>query len=37
MTASLPWRGPGDDRPDLALPPGKVPVRRDGNWRKQWR
>jgi Domain of unknown function (DUF2804), C-terminal len=33
----LPWRGPGDDRPDLPLPPGKVPIRRDGVWRKRWR
>ncbi len=24
----LPWRGPGDDRPDLPLPPGKLPLRR---------
>jgi hypothetical protein len=33
----LPWRGPGDDRPDLPLPPGKVPIRRKGVWRKRWR
>jgi hypothetical protein len=33
----LPWRGPGEDRPDLPLPPGKVPLRRNGNWRKRWR
>jgi hypothetical protein len=33
----LPWRGPGDDRPDLPLPPDKVPIRRDGVWRKRWR
>jgi hypothetical protein len=33
----LPWRGPGEDRPDLPLPPGKVPLRRDGVWRKRWR
>jgi hypothetical protein len=33
----LPWRGPGEDRPDLPLPPGKVPIRRDGVWRKRWR
>jgi hypothetical protein len=35
--AGLPWRGPGEDRPDLPLPPGKVPIRRDGVWRKRWR
>ena len=34
--AELPWRGPGDGRPDLPLPPGKVPVRRNGSWRKRW-
>jgi hypothetical protein len=33
----LPWRGPGDDRPDLPLPPGKLPLRRNGSFRKQWR
>lgn len=33
----LPWRGPGPGRPDLPLPPGKVPVRRRGAWRKRWR
>jgi hypothetical protein len=32
----LPWRGPGDGRPDLPLPPGKVPMRRNGSWRKRW-
>ena len=31
------WRGPGPGRPDLPLPPDKVPIRRDGNWRKRWR
>ena len=31
MTSVLPWRGPGPDRPDLPLPPGKVPLRRDGS------
>jgi hypothetical protein len=35
--AGVPWRGPGEDRPDLPLPPGKVPIRRDGVWRKRWR
>jgi hypothetical protein len=33
----LPWRGPGDGRPDLPLPPDKVPIRRGGVWRKRWR
>jgi hypothetical protein len=37
MTAHLPWRGPGPGRPELPLPPGKVPLRRHGSWRKQWR
>lgn len=36
--ASLPWRGPGSDRPDaLALPPERMPLRYDGVWRKRWR
>ncbi|MBS1883328.1 MAG: DUF2804 family protein [Actinobacteria bacterium] len=35
---SIPWRGPGDhDRPDLPLPPGPMPLRRDGGLRKRWR
>lgn len=34
---SLPWRGPGDGRPDLPLPPDRVPLRRGGAWRKRWR
>lgn len=33
----LPWRGPGDDRPDLRLPPDRLPLRRAGTWRKRWR
>ena len=33
----LPWRGPGPDRPDLPLPPGPMPLRRDGQLRKRWR
>ena len=33
----LPWRGPGPGRPDLPLPPGRVPIRRRGSWRKRWR
>jgi Protein of unknown function (DUF2804) len=38
MTPSgIPWRGPGDGRPDLPLPPGPMPLRRDGNLRKRWR
>ena len=34
---TLPWRGPGPGRPDLPLPPRKLPVRRAGTWRKRWR
>jgi hypothetical protein len=34
---SLPWRGPGGDRPDLPLPPAELPLRRGGLWRKRWR
>ncbi len=33
----LPWRGPGADRPDLPLPPGKMPLRSMGQTRKRWR
>lgn len=33
----LPWRGPGEGRPDLPLPPDRVPLRRSGTWRKRWR
>jgi hypothetical protein len=33
----LPWRGPGPGRPDLPLPPGRLPRRRSGSWRKRWR
>lgn len=33
----LPWRGPGPERPDLPLPPAKLPLRRGGVWRKRWR
>src|ERR1700744_4954180 len=33
----LPWRGPGPDRPALPLPPGPMPLRRDGGLRKRWR
>jgi hypothetical protein len=35
--SSLPWRGPGEDRPDLPLPPDKMPSRLAGSTRKQWR
>jgi len=34
---SLPWRGPTEDRPDLPIPPAKMPVRHSGTWRKRWR
>jgi hypothetical protein len=34
---SLPWRGPGEGRPDLPLPPAELPLRRGGLWRKRWR
>ena len=34
---ALPWRGPGPGRPDLPLPPGRLPIRRRGTWRKRWR
>jgi hypothetical protein len=33
----IPWRGPGEGRPDLPLPPGPMPLRRDGGLRKRWR
>jgi Protein of unknown function (DUF2804) len=35
--SGIPWRGPGDGRPDLPLPPGPMPLRRDGGLRKRWR
>ncbi|MGH2954233.1 MAG: DUF2804 domain-containing protein [Solirubrobacterales bacterium] len=35
--ADLPWRGPGPGRPELPLPPGRLPLRRGGAWRKRWR
>jgi hypothetical protein len=35
--SALPWRGPGPGRPKLPLPPGKMPLRRGGVWRKRWR
>ncbi|MQA75835.1 MAG: DUF2804 family protein [Solirubrobacterales bacterium] len=34
---SLPWRGPGPGRPELAVPPQKMKLRRGGVWRKRWR
>jgi Protein of unknown function (DUF2804) len=36
-TSGIPWRGPGDDRPSLPLPPAPMPLRRDGGLRKRWR
>ena len=36
-SVEIPWRGPGDGRPDLPLPPGPMPLRRDGQNRKRWR
>lgn len=36
-SAPIPWRGPGDDRPDLPLPPGPMPLRSGGQNRKRWR
>jgi Protein of unknown function (DUF2804) len=33
----IPWRGPGDGRPALPLPPDPMPLRRDGGLRKRWR
>ncbi|MGI9020961.1 MAG: DUF2804 domain-containing protein [Solirubrobacterales bacterium] len=35
--SSLPWRGPDGERPDLPLPPGKMPLRSGGRMRKRWR
>ncbi len=35
--ATIPWRGPGEDRPRLPLPPGPMPLRRHGESRKRWR
>jgi hypothetical protein len=36
-SVEIPWRGPGEGRPDLPLPPGPMPLRRDGQNRKRWR
>lgn len=33
----LPWRGPAPGRPDLPLPPGEMPLVRNGRVRKSWR
>jgi Protein of unknown function (DUF2804) len=33
----LPWRGPGPGRPDLAIPPARMPLRSRGQTRKRWR
>jgi hypothetical protein len=33
----LPWRGPAADRPDLPLPPARMPLRSQGQTRKRWR
>lgn len=33
----IPWRGPGEGRPDLPLPPGPMPLRSCGQTRKRWR
>ena len=35
--ASLPWRGPDGERPELPLRPAKMPLRSAGTWRKRWR
>lgn len=37
MAADLPWRGPGPGRPDLPLPPARLPLSRAGTLRKRWR
>jgi hypothetical protein len=33
----LPWRGPGEGRPELPLPPAPMPLRSHGQTRKRWR
>ncbi len=35
--ARLSWRGPGGDRPDLPLPPARLPLMHRGTMRKAWR
>jgi len=37
MIAGLPWRGPGEGRPDVPLPPQKMSRRRGGRMLKRWR
>ncbi|MGK2955998.1 MAG: DUF2804 family protein [Solirubrobacterales bacterium] len=37
QTGGLPWRGPGEGRPDLPIPPGPMPIFRHGVMRKKWR
>jgi len=34
---TLHWRGPGPGRPDLPLPPARLPLIHRGSLRKQWR
>ena len=34
---ALPWREPAGERPELPLPPGSMPMRFAGTWRKRWR
>jgi hypothetical protein len=34
--SGIPWRGPGEGRPDLPLPPAPMPLRRGGGLRKRW-
>lgn len=36
MSDELPWRGPGPGRPDLPLPPERMPMRRGGRTLKRW-
>ena len=35
--SELPWRGPAERRPELPLPPARMPLRYAGSWRKRWR
>ena len=37
MAVGLPYRGDGTGRPDLPLPPGRMPLVRDGRPLKRWR
>jgi Protein of unknown function (DUF2804) len=37
MSRRLPWRGPAESRPDLPLPPAKMPRRRGRRTLKRWR